>query len=144
MPDSPVFLDSNIIIYAYSSTDPKKASVCRKAIASGNVVISAQVINEFVSVAHKKFHHPFASIEAAVRELLPFVHVASLSAETSLLAIRLAEKFNLSWYDSLIIASAIENGCSLLFSEDMQHGMVMEGLTIINPFKTAEVLNAES
>jgi predicted nucleic acid-binding protein len=54
MPDSPVFLDSNIIIYAYSGTDPDKADIARRVIASGNVIISAQVINEFVSVTHKK------------------------------------------------------------------------------------------
>ena len=49
MPDKSIFLDSNIIIYAYSETDTRKAEIARKIIASGNVVISAQVINEFVS-----------------------------------------------------------------------------------------------
>lgn len=135
MPDSPVFLDSNIFIYAYSETDPKKANIARRVIASGNVVISAQVINEFVSVAYKKLHHSIDQIEEAVREFLPFTHPMPLSAETSLLALRIAKQLRFAWYDSLIIASALENGCSLLISEDLQHGQIIEeSLTIINPF----------
>ncbi len=57
MPDRPVFLDSNIIIYAYSRTDSNKADIARRILASGNVIISVQVINEFVAVTHKKLRH---------------------------------------------------------------------------------------
>ena len=74
MPDRPVFLDSNIIIYAYSGTDPKKADIARRVIAAGNIVISAQVINEFVAVTHRKFRQPLDVIDVAVREFLPFTH----------------------------------------------------------------------
>ena len=135
MPDSPVFLDSNIIIYAYSRTEPGKADIARRIIASGNVIISAQVINEFVSVTHKKLRHSIEVIEKAVQEFLKFTRTVPISAETSLLAIRIAKEHRLAWYDSLIVASALENGCSILVSEDLQHGQVIEkSLTIINPF----------
>lgn len=135
MPDSPIFLDSNIIIYAYSGTDPHKADIARRVIASGNVVISSQVINEFVSVTHKKLRQPMNSIEKTVREFLPFTRPMPLSAETSLLALRIAQEYRFSWFDSLIVASALENNCSILVSEDLHHGQVIEkSLTIINPF----------
>ena len=136
MPDKSIFLDSNIIIYAYSETDTRKAEIARKIIASGNVVISAQVINEFVSVTLRKLHQPLNAIEAAVREILPFTRTASISAETSLRALHIAREYRFAWYDSLIIASAIENNCDLLISEDLQHEQVIEeSLTIINPFR---------
>ena len=136
MPGRPVFLDSNIIIYAYSRTDSNKADIARRILASGNVVISVQVINEFVAVTHKKLRHSMEEIEATVREFLPFTHPASLSTETSLRALRIATVYRLAWYDSLIVASALENECSLLISEDLQHKQVIEKtLTIINPFK---------
>jgi len=136
MSDSSVFLDSNIIIYAYSRTDPAKADIARRVIASGNVVISAQVINEFVSVTHNKLHHSMKVIEKAVQELLQFTRPVPISAETSLSAIHIAQEYRFAWYDSLIVASALENGCSILISEDFQHGQIIEkSLTIINPFK---------
>ncbi len=135
MSDRPVFIDSNIIIYAYSGTDPKKSDIARRVLASGNVVISVQVINEFVAVTHKKLRQPIDKIEDTVREFLPFTHPMPLSTETSLLALRIASKYRLAWYDSLIIASALENNCSLLISEDLQHNQVIEKtLSIINPF----------
>lgn len=138
MPDRPVFLDSNIIIYAYSGTDLKKADIARRVLASDNVVISVQVINEFVAVAHKKLRQPLDRIEATVREFLPFTCPMPLSTETSLLALYIATKYRLAWYDSLIVASALENNCSLLISEDLQHKQVIEKtLTIVNPFKAA-------
>jgi len=136
MPDNAVFLDSNIIIYAYSDCSPEKSDIARRVIASGNVVISAQVINEFVAVTHRKMNRPIEAIESAVREFLPFTRPVSLSAETSLLALRMMKEHRFAWYDSLIVASALENGCSLLVSEDLQHGRVIDGsLTIFNPFK---------
>lgn len=92
MPDNPVFLDSNIIIYAYSGCAPEKSDIARRVIASGNVVISAQVINEFVAVTHRKMNLPIDAIESAVREFLPFTRPVSLSAETSLLALRLMKE----------------------------------------------------
>lgn len=138
MPDRPVFLDSNILIYAYSATDMAKADIARRLLASGNTIISAQVVNEFVSVTSKKWRLSMDMIEKAVHEFLPFVRTMPLSAETSLLALRLAQRYRLAWYDSLIIAAALENGCSLLLSEDLQHGQIIENsLTIMNPFRVS-------
>ncbi|MEI6209521.1 MAG: PIN domain-containing protein [Desulfuromonadales bacterium] len=136
MQDRPVFLDSNVFIYAYSSSDPQKSDIARRVIGSGNIIVSSQVINEFVSVTHRKLHHSIESIETAVREFLQYIHVVPLTLETSLLALRLAKEHQFSWYDCLIIAAARENNCSLIISEDLQHGRVIEdALTIINPFR---------
>ena len=74
-------------------------------------------------------------IETAIKECLLFTQAVPISAETSFLAIRIAKEYRFAWYDSLIIASALENSCSILVSEDLQHGQVIEkSLTIINPF----------
>jgi predicted nucleic acid-binding protein len=75
-----------------------------------------------------------SSIVTTVREFLPFTRPMPLSAETSLLALRIAQEYRFSWFDSLIVASALENNCSILVSEDLHHGQVIEkNLTIINP-----------
>lgn len=84
MHDRPVFLDSNIILYAFSSSDTGKSDIARRLLANNNILISTQVINEFVAVARKKFRQPFFKIESAVKEILQYVHVVPLTTEISL------------------------------------------------------------
>ena len=129
-----VFLDSNVLLYAISTDDPRSATATA-ALAQGGA-ISVQVLNEFANAARRKLRRSWqdiaealAAIRALCRQPLP-ITVATHEA-----AREIAEREGCSFYDSLIIASALEAGCATLLSEDMQDGRVIAGrLTIRNPF----------
>jgi predicted nucleic acid-binding protein len=126
------FLDTNILVYAQQ--DGEKAEISQDLIARG-AVISAQVLNELANVLSKKLRRNWDDVaqvlDDAKKALDP---VLPLTAETNRAALLLSRDHGLSFYDALIIASAIEAGCDTLFSEDMQHDRHIGELIIINPF----------
>jgi predicted nucleic acid-binding protein len=128
------FLDTNIVIYAFGSGDPR----CVKAeqlLAAGGT-ISVQVLNEFVNVSRRKMDRNWQEIAAAlgvIRTLLG--QPAAITVRTHEAALALARRRSLAFYDALIVASAIESDCDTVLSEDMQHGAKMDGVTIRNPFR---------
>ncbi len=127
------FLDTNILVYASLSDDPRRFAAEQVLVGGG--VVSAQVLNEFANVARSKLKWPWADIEAALGLFKGHVkRVAPLTAKTNASALALARDHSFTFYDALIVAAAIEAGCDTLFSEDMQHGRVIGGLTIRNPF----------
>lgn len=129
------FLDTNILIYANTAQDPVKQSTAQRLIASGDAIVSAQVLNEFCNVLRRKFPDKFLSVESVLLDFQVSVDVIPLTADTTNQAILISKRYQLSFYDSLILASASEHGCRAVLSEDMQHGFQLEsGLTIINPF----------
>lgn len=128
------FLDSNVLVYAFT-TDPR--AMRAQALLQQRPVISVQGLNEFANVARRKlgmdWHELREAIEA-LRVLCPTVLALDLAAHVE--ALRLAERYNHSIYDSLVLASALQAGCETVWSEDMQHGMSIEGrLRIANPFR---------
>ena len=126
------FFDSNILIYAYS-TDARRQRALT-TIAGGGA-ISAQVLNEFTNVLRKKQKQDWPIIEAAVQCLrFRFPDIVPLTSDTHAAALALARDHTLAFYDALIVAAAIEAGCDTLYSEDLQHGRSVGGLTIVNPF----------
>jgi predicted nucleic acid-binding protein len=128
-------MDSNILIYAYS-THAKRAQAI-SLVADGGV-ISAQVLNEFTNVLRNKQKQEWPIIERALASVrLRFPDIVPLTADTHASALALARDHGFAFYDALIIAAAIEAGCDTLWSEDMQHGRVIGGLTIRNPFIAA-------
>ena len=134
------FLDTNIFIYEVSSNDPSKEVVAtrlvRHALESGKGIISFQVVQEFFSVAFRRFTPPMSLPEAeqvlalTLRPLLAVHSSYSLYAQ----ALDLTRHYSISWYDSLIVAAAIESDCRILYSEDLQHGQSFGNLTVKNPF----------
>lgn len=132
---SPFFLDTNILIYANTQQDPEKQSIAQRLIASGDAIVSAQVLNEFCNVLRRKFPDKFSSVESVLLDFQVSVDVMPLTAETTKQAISVSKRHQLSFYDSLILAAASEYGCRVVLSEDMQHGFKLEsGLAVINPF----------
>jgi predicted nucleic acid-binding protein len=126
------FFDSNILIYAYS-TDARRDRALAVVAAGG--VISAQVLNEFTNVLRKKQKQAWPIIEDAVDSVrFQFPDIVPLTAGTHAAAVALARDHGLAFYDALIVAAAIEAGCDVLYSEDMQHGRAIGALTIRNPF----------
>ena len=134
------FLDTNIFVYSFDRSAPAKArramQLIRRAVATGKGIISFQVAQEFFNVALRRFARPMTVAEAeqylgAVFRPLMTVHSSqALYGE----ALRLSERYRLPWYDSLILAAAIEGQCSVLYSEDLQHGQRFDALQVENPF----------
>jgi predicted nucleic acid-binding protein len=132
MPGS--FFDTNVLLYL-ASGDPVKADRAERLVAVGGT-ISVQVLNEIANVARRKMQMSWKetnSFLAMVRALLP---VVPLTIETHETGIALAERYGFSTYDATIAASAILSGCDVLWSEDLQHDMAVDGrLRIVNPFR---------
>jgi predicted nucleic acid-binding protein len=129
------FLDTNILVYAQQTG--RKAEISQNLIAEGGT-ISAQVLNELVNVLRKKQSRSFGDIVAVLDDIDNALDPAlPLTAQTSRSALALAGEHAFSFYDALIVASAIEAGCDTLYSEDMQHGRTIGALTIRNPFVEA-------
>ena len=131
-----VFLDTNILVYAFSA-DPKKQVAFDLLGESG--VISVQSLAEFANVARRKLGHTVPQVVEKIRLL---IDVLSLEGEVSLpildAALQLADRYKLSIHDSTLIAVALDAGCDEFLSEDMHHGLVIEDrLTVRNPFLPA-------
>src|SRR6185503_17971145 len=98
-------------------------------------VTSVQVLNEFVHEARRKLRSDWPQIEFALGQFRASLHdILPITLETHDSAVVLARDHGLAFYDALIVASAIEAGCNILYSEDMQHGRSIGGLAIVNPF----------
>lgn len=127
------FLDTNIIVYAFVSNDPRSERA--DALLKAGGVISVQVLNEFVNVLRRKQRRDWEEIDDALGVLKMLLDPPlPLTVDVHEAAIGVARRNGFSIYDSLIVASALLAGCSTLHSEDFQHGQVIERLTIRNPF----------
>jgi predicted nucleic acid-binding protein len=130
-----VFIDTNLLIYSISKESKKSYIVENLLLQPFDFIISTQVINEFVQVCFKKSLIPSEDIRQVVGDFLQFFEVVVIEDITILSALNIKDKYRYAWYDSLIIASALENNCTLLFSEDISNGQQIEqSLTIQNPF----------
>jgi predicted nucleic acid-binding protein len=134
------FLDTNLFVYTFDSRAPSKAKraaqLIRRAADTGEGIISYQVVQEFFNTAFRRFPQPMTVAEAEqylVTVLRPLLAVHS-SPALYVEGLRIYEKYKVSWYDSLIVAAALEGGCEKLYSEDFQHGQKIEGMRIENPF----------
>ena len=127
------FFDSNIPIYAVGD-DLLKAEAAAAALVDGGW-ISTQVLNETTLACRRKLRFDWDRTQQVLNELIMVTRVADLTIETHRLGVDLARRHNFQIYDSMIVASALLAGCDILYSEDMQHGLVVDGrLTITNPF----------
>jgi predicted nucleic acid-binding protein len=134
------FLDTNIFVYSFDTHAPKKARIAAgligRAIQTGKGVVSYQVVQEFFNVALRRFARPMSLADAeqylaiTFRPLLLVHSTASLYGD----ALRLSSKQQVSWFDALILASALESKSTILYSEDFQHGRSFGDLKIQNPF----------
>ena len=126
------FIDTNVLIYGQEAG--AKSETARRVILAGGV-ISVQVLNEFAAVLRRKFGLEWAVIAdslADVRTALDPVRPIGVEIHTS--AVALARSHGFSFYDALIVASALDAGCETLLTEDLQDGRRVNGLTIVNPF----------
>ena len=141
-----VFIDTNILLYAL--TEPKEKDKAKdlpkrtkslelltKLYNEDDIVVSVQVLNELHFNMVRKFKiDDNISFKTLQENVFAIASVENLTAQTYTKAFQMREKYNISYWDSLVVASALESGCTKLYSEDMQEGLVVEGvLNIINP-----------
>jgi predicted nucleic acid-binding protein len=134
--DAKVFFDTNIVVYLYSATEPDKAQQAQNLVDTHkSLIISTQVLNEFVHVCLRKKTLNFKSLHQAIDELEQSFSIVSVTKSTIVYALRLCEEHKYSYFDSLIIASALEHNCSTLYTEDMHNNhLIQNNLRIANPF----------
>jgi predicted nucleic acid-binding protein len=134
MPGS--FFDTNILIYG-ASEDTAKADRTLGLIVGGGS-ISVQVLNEFANVARRKMGLTWSETRSAIESVRGLLHVHPLTEHIHASGLGLAERYGLSIYDAMIVASALEADCDVLWSEDLHHGLEVGGvLRVVNPFLTA-------
>jgi len=131
------FVDTNILVYAAEERRPadRKTLIARELLLQPDLYFSVQVLNEFVATARHPQKLAFDRnqeqewlAEWLQRPVIP------MTAETFLAALEIHARFQLSHWDSLIVASALEAGCQTIYSEDLNHGQNYGGLTVTNPF----------
>ena len=130
-----VFLDSNIFIYVYSDSEQTKSAICKNAICKNICCTSTQALNELSNVCIKKWNIDIKSIENAIDEICLACEITHINENIIKKGLYLHNKYKYSYYDCLMLASALESGCVKIFTEDMQHGQEIENtLTIVNIF----------
>ncbi len=137
-----VTIDTNIVFYALERADladNAKADRAKAALAQVDF-LSIQVLNEYAFAARRKLRREWAEIRYdldLLRDAVPDIHGIEPAANRE--ALRIAERYQLAYFDALMIAIALANGAVTLYSEDIQHGLVIDGqLTIANPFLTTD------
>lgn len=125
------FFDTNVLLYLLSD-DPKADRA--EALLAGGGMISVQVLNEFASVASRKLKLKWPEIREILTTIRTFCEVIPVTVEIHEAGLGIAERYQLSFYDSLILAAAEHAGCKIVYSEDMQHGHKVNSVKISNPF----------
>jgi predicted nucleic acid-binding protein len=134
------FLDTNIFVYTFDDRDPGKRDRARalvaEALTESRGTISYQVVQEFLNAALRKFSKPLTAADADRYLTVVLEPLCAVFAGFDLYhqAIDISERWKYSFYDSLIIASALQADCAVLYSEDLQHGQKIGSLRILNPF----------
>ncbi len=129
------FLDTNLVVYAYSHDEPEKQRMARHLLQQQKPVVSTQVLGEFSNVLRKKFRCQYPEIARAVTQITKVCQIITITSNHILSALSLADKYGYHFYDCLILATALTSNCSRIYSEDLQHGQLIESTLLIqNPF----------
>jgi predicted nucleic acid-binding protein len=132
-----VFVDTNVLIYAVDLADPKKQQAAKSWLAelwrSRNGRTSFQVLQEFYAKVSQKDAAARKEARVEVRGLLAWRPVP-VSAEVLDLSWEVQDRYQLSFWDSLIVAAAKSASCRFLLTEDLQSGQDFDGLLVVNPF----------
>ncbi len=135
-----VFLDTNVLVYLYDQDAPQKQrkakAVLERGSASANFVISTQILQEFWVTVTRKFAKSLPASEALLAMRALQGSMSTVPVDTGLIfeAIELEQRYQISFWDALVIQAALVAGCTRLLTEDLQHGFQIKTLTVENPF----------
>jgi predicted nucleic acid-binding protein len=132
-----VFLDANILVYLYSEDEGNKRDIAYKIVNDSLCIISTQTLNEASNVWYKKYKLNKAHIIKYLDEIESVCdQILLIQRKTINQALIIKDRYGCSYYDSLMLASALEGNCKIIFTEDLQDGQLIEDtLRIVNPYK---------
>lgn len=134
--DLPVFCDTNVLVYLFDTRYPGKQAAAAQALAGSNLVFSAQVLGEFYVTVTRKLVEPLArDVAVATVSELQRHTVVPITAALVTSAMETSARFQVSYWDALIIEAAVVGGCTTVLSEDLTDGQVIRGIRIENPFR---------
>ena len=132
------FLDTNVLLYMFDETDPDKRQLARnlvyRSLENGSGCISYQVVQETINVVTRKLGAPLEAVRRLLDDVLVPLWRVSPTAALYRRALNVQSQYGFGFYDSLIAAGALEAGCVRLYTEDLQDGQLVHGLTVRNPF----------
>jgi predicted nucleic acid-binding protein len=135
-PTERVFLDSNVLVYAHSASDPVRRERARAVADLPGAVVSAQVLSELGNVLLRKFALPGAEVREKITEIAARCEVVPVTAAVVLDAFRIRERYRLGFFDSQIVAAALAAGAETLYTEDLHDGLMVDGrLHVVSPFR---------
>ncbi len=127
------FVDTNVLVYLLSG-DEQKADISARLLRR-NAVVSVQVLNELANVARRKCGLEWTELHELLRGIRRLCRVVPLTSDIHEDGLMLAQRYQVSIYDALIVAAAVQAGCKTLYSEDLQSGMQFGALRVLNPYK---------
>jgi predicted nucleic acid-binding protein len=134
MTNKNIALDTNVLIYLHDNSSPDKRAIAKDLLAD-NPFIPSQVISGYLNVTRRLLQLSKDELLVQASNLLAGCTIIPVLPNTLLFAAALVKKYNFRLFDAVIVAASIEGHCAILYSEDMQHGLIVEkNLTIINPF----------
>ena len=126
-------IDSNILIYLHDKTDERKRKIAENILAE-NPIIPSQVISEYLNVTKRILDLSKSELLEQCSKLINKCEIIPINIKILSDAAILVDKYQFQLFDSIIVASALDRGCDQLLSEDMQNGLMIDNLIIINPF----------
>lgn len=131
------FADTNLLVYSIDASSSLKRSFSARLLQdlarTGRLVLSVQSLNELYWVGQRKLRVPLPELRATIRDFSPAA-TAPFDRSTCELAYEVEDETRFSYYDCLLLASALQARCGIFYSEDLQDGRCLDGLRIINPF----------
>ena len=135
------FIDTNVFIYLFDETSVEKSrtaeELIRQSLENGSGCISYQVVQETLNIVTRKLKASPEEARQLLDNILEPLWRVNPSRALYRRGLELQSRYKYGFYDSLIIAAALDAGCEALYTEDLQHGQQIEGLTIVNPFQTS-------
>ena len=130
MSEDKVFLDTNIFVYMYDASEVAKREISLSLLDDNECVSSTQVVNEISNVLLRKIKVPIDKVKQVVNDIFQISDVKAIDSTTIFHALDLVAQYKFSYYDCLILASALESDCRILYSEDMGDGQIIENKQI--------------
>ena len=132
------FFDTNILAYEFELKEPEKRAIAKRLLSewrpSGRMTISVQVLQELYVVLARKMGIAEEDAESIVQRYAKLPTVINADPALVLRGIEISRKYKISFWDALIVGAALRGGCRIIFTEDLSHGMKIEGIEIVNPF----------
>jgi predicted nucleic acid-binding protein len=133
------FFDTNVFIYLYADAERSKQEISRDIVNNAyECITSTQILNEINNVLIKKWRTPYETVKAIQNDVRHIGEITYVTEDIIDKAVDLHFRYGFSYYDCLMLASALDSDCDIIYTEDMNNGQVIDDkLKIINPFKDA-------